>query len=67
MPSKTCYALKKKFLITLSYFYDIAAYFNLVIVAAGDKEGLLLVEIHASNRTIVLVKLFQQGAHAVVP
>ena len=40
-------------------------YLDLVVVAAGDEEGLLLVEADAAHRAVVLVELVQQGAHPV--
>jgi hypothetical protein len=40
---------------------------DLVIVTAGNEERLGLVEIDASNGTIVLLKSVDEGSHAVVP
>ena len=40
---------------------------NLVIITAGDEERLCLMEVNASNGSIVLFKSIDQGAHAVIP
>ncbi len=42
-------------------------YLDFVIISAGHKERLLLVEIHAAHRSVVFVKLLQERAHPVVP
>ena len=36
---------------------------DLVVVAAGDEERLLLVEADPAHRAVVLVELVQEGAH----
>ena len=38
-------------------------YLDLVVVAAGDEEGLLLVEADPAHGAVVLVELVQKGAH----
>ena len=40
---------------------------DLVVVAAGDEERLLLVEADAADGALVLVELLEEGAHPVVP
>ena len=40
---------------------------DFVIISSRDEERLLLVEVDAADRTVVFVKLLQQGAHTVVP
>lgn len=41
--------------------------FDLVIVAAGNEQRLLIVEAYAAHGTVVLVELIEQGAHTVIP
>ena len=43
------------------------AHLDLVVVAAGDEERLLLVEADAADGALVLVELLEEGAHPVVP
>ena len=40
---------------------------DLVIVSSRDKQRLLLVEIDASDRAVVLIKFINQSAHTIVP
>ncbi len=40
---------------------------DLVVVPARDEKRLLVVEADAPDRPLVLVKLLEEGAHAVVP
>jgi hypothetical protein len=47
--------------------YGPLQYLDFIIISAGHKERLLLVEIHAAHRSVVFVKLLQEGAHPVVP
>ena len=42
-------------------------HFDLIIISSGDKERLLFVEVHASDGTIVLVKLVKEGTHPEKP
>ena len=42
-------------------------YLDLVVISARHKKRLLLVEANATDRAIVLIKLVDQSAHAVVP
>jgi hypothetical protein len=42
-------------------------YLDFIIISARHKERLLLVEIHSAHRSVVFVKLLQEGAHPVVP
>jgi hypothetical protein len=41
--------------------------FDLVVVAARDKERLRLMEADAADGAVVLVKLVEERAHAVIP
>lgn len=41
--------------------------FDLVVVATGNEERLRLVEIDASDGTIVLFETINEGSHAVIP
>ena len=38
-------------------------HFDLIVISSGDKKRLLFVKVHASDGTIVLVKLVKEGAH----
>ncbi len=40
---------------------------DLVVVAAGGKEGLGFVEVHRTNRTIMFFETIDQSTHTVVP
>jgi uncharacterized protein YuzE len=40
---------------------------NLVIVTAGDEEGLCWVEINSSNGAVVLFETINEGSHAIIP
>lgn len=40
---------------------------DLVVVAAGDEERLSPVEVDATDRTIMLFKSINQGAHTIIP
>ena len=45
----------------------VVPHLDLVVIAARHKEGLRVVEVHAAHGALVLLVLFQQRAHAVVP
>lgn len=45
----------------------VAPNLDLVIISAGHEQRLRLVEINATNGTIVFLKAVDQRAHAVVP
>lgn len=40
---------------------------DLVVVTARDEEGLRVVEVDSSDRTVMLFKSINQRSHAVVP
>ena len=40
---------------------------NLVVISTGNKERLRLVEMHPTDRAIVLIKAVDESTHAVVP
>lgn len=40
---------------------------DLVVISAGDKERLRLVEMHPTDWAIVLIKAINESAHAIVP
>lgn len=40
---------------------------DLVIVAPGNEQRLLIVETYATYRSVVLVEFVEQGAHTIVP
>lgn len=40
---------------------------DLVIITAGDEEGLGLMEIDTSDGTVVLLESIYQGTHTIVP
>jgi hypothetical protein len=40
---------------------------DFIVVTSGDKQRLLSMKAYSTNWTIVLVKLIDEGAHAVVP
>lgn len=40
---------------------------DLVVVTARDEEGLSVVEVDSSDRTVVLFEPINQGSHTVVP
>lgn len=43
------------------------AYLNFEIVTAGHEERLLVVEVDAAHRAIVIIEFLQQRTHAIVP
>ena len=40
---------------------------NLVVIAARDEEGLSLVKIDTSNRSVVLLESIDQRSHSIIP
>lgn len=62
--------LSQRIIIKLSCITDnwkVMSYFDLVIISTRNEKWLLAVKANASNRAIMLIKLIQQSAHAVVP
>ena len=67
------YVKKKKRLTEVSEQREEAAaklvvpHLDFVIITAGHEQRLRLVEVNAAHGPIVLLKPFQQSAHAVIP
>ena len=40
---------------------------DFVVVATGDEQRLLVVEVNSSDGALVVVEFLQQSAHSVVP
>lgn len=41
--------------------------FDLIVIPTRYKERLLVMEADTSNRAIVFIKFFQEGAHPIIP
>ncbi len=61
------FACLEKIVFVFRLFQHCVSHFDFVVVASGDEERLLVVEADSTHRSIVLVELVDQSAHAIIP